>query len=137
MKKVQFKNEIHKEKFEAVWGRLDEKKRTEKNRAIVYLISWVDTEKPGVLDLIFDYETVSVSPWHYLKDCHTRMTQNAIFLIHSFALYDFDYNLSIVDASHWNRCFVEAFCIYYDTCYAEMKDRWNEIVKMDAERNAQ
>ena len=62
MKKVQFKNEMHKEKFEAVWGRLDEKKRTEKNRAIVYLISWVDTEKSGVLDLIFDYETVSVSP---------------------------------------------------------------------------
>lgn len=87
--------------------------------------------------MLLCYETVEVSHWHYLDKWQTKMTQNAIFLAHSLKIYDFDYNLGIIDASRWNRCFIQAFCIYYNTSYFEMETRWNEIVKMDAERKAQ
>ena len=124
-----FKNKIHEKKFEIVWGDIDEKNRTEKNCAIVYLITWVDTVRPGTLSLLLDLETMDVSHFHYCDRWQTRMTQNAIFLAHSFINPDFDYNLGIVNSSKWNRCFVEAFCIYYNTTYSEMKARWNKILE--------
>ena len=137
MQNLIFKSPVHEENFEIAWGRIDEKNRTDKNRAIVYLLAWVETIRPGVIDLLLCYETVEVSHWHYLDKWQTRMTQNAIFLIHSFAINDFDYNLCVVDASHWNECFVRAFCIYYNTSYFEMEARWKGIIKMDAERKSQ
>lgn len=60
------------------------------------------------------------------------MTQNAIFLAHSFANNDYDYSLDLIDAG-WNRCFIQAFCIYYNTSYTDMKVRWNEMLKYDAD----
>lgn len=129
MKNLVFKNKIHKKKFKLVWGNIDEKNQTEKNRAIVYLITWVDTVKPGTLELLLDFNSLEVSHAHYCDKWQTIMTQNAILLTHNFVNRDYDYNLDLIDVSKWDRCFVEAFCIYYNTSYAEMKARWNEILK--------
>jgi hypothetical protein len=133
MQNLIFKSPVHEENFETAWVRIDEKNRTEKNRAIVYLLAWIETMRPGTINLLLNYETMEVSHWHYCDKWQTRMTQNAIFLIHNFELNDFDYNLGIVDASRWNKCFVQAFCIYYNTSYFEMKARWNELLELDAD----
>ena len=61
------------------------------------------------------------------------MTQNAIFLAHSFANNDYDYSLDLIDAAGWNRCIIQAFCIYYNTSYTDMKVRWNEMLKNNAD----
>lgn len=134
MKEILFESNDHKEKCEVFLECVPAKNHSPENLAVVYLVAWVETVKPNVADQILDFQTCSINPLAYLKEWQTERTQNAIFLAHSLKTNNYDYALNIIDASNWDKCFVEAFCICCNTCYSEMKARWNELLKFDAER---
>ena len=111
MDEIVFANRNHKKNYNGLSKRVPDEKFCPANDAVIYLVSLVETITPDTADQILDFQNLEINHFVYLEDWQTVMTQNAIFLAYSIKKNDYKTVLSILEASDWNKNFLEAISI--------------------------